>query len=68
MVTKHTDDDTVAIIKEESVLSRKDSLIKYLGGPLYIGIQRIIYYSELVDKVTKRITSWQSKILCNNLS
>ena len=44
MVTKHTDDDIVVIIKEENIFSRKDSPIKYLGCcPLYIRRQRIIY-------------------------
>ncbi|KAG5606071.1 hypothetical protein H5410_027563 [Solanum commersonii] len=37
--------------------------INYLGCPLYIGGQRIIYYSELVDKVVKKISGWHSRIL-----
>ncbi|XP_015158216.1 uncharacterized protein [Solanum tuberosum] len=43
--------------------SQKDSPITYLGCPLYIGRQRIIYYSQLVDKVAKRISGWQTRFL-----
>ena len=44
-------------------MSINHSPIIYLGCPLYIGGQRIIYYSDLVEKVIKRIAGWHSKIL-----
>ncbi|XP_049386507.1 uncharacterized protein LOC125850697 [Solanum stenotomum] len=39
------------------------SPITYLGCPLYIGGQRIIYYSDLVAKITRKIFGWQSRML-----
>ncbi|XP_055824355.1 uncharacterized protein LOC129892841 [Solanum dulcamara] len=37
--------------------------ITYLGCPLYIGRQRIIYYTGMVSKVISKIRGWQNKIL-----
>ncbi|XP_055800429.1 uncharacterized protein LOC129869869 [Solanum dulcamara] len=37
--------------------------ITYLGCPLYIGRQRIIYYTGMVSKVIRKIRGWQNKIL-----
>ncbi|WMV30092.1 hypothetical protein MTR67_023477, partial [Solanum verrucosum] len=51
------------MIKEEAGFRQKDNPINYLGCPLYIGGQRIIYYSHLVDKIAKRISGWQAKML-----
>ena len=41
----------------------KNIPITYLGCPLYIGGQRIINFSDMVEKGIKRISGWQSKIL-----
>lgn len=35
----------------------------YLGCPIYIGRQRIIFYSGLVAKMLARITGLQTKLL-----
>ncbi|KAG5570445.1 hypothetical protein H5410_060211 [Solanum commersonii] len=62
---------------EESILKQRtqlewfkegDANNKYFhalmrGCPLYIGRQRIIYYSYLVGKVTKKISGWHSRFL-----
>ncbi|KAG5631524.1 hypothetical protein H5410_003241 [Solanum commersonii] len=41
----------------------KEAPLTYLGCPLIVGRPRIIYFSELINKVVNRITGWQSKIL-----
>ncbi|KAK6786405.1 hypothetical protein RDI58_014930 [Solanum bulbocastanum] len=43
-------------IQEVTGFSKKDS-------PLYIGRQRIIYYSQLVEKIFKKICGWQARLL-----
>ncbi|KAG5631353.1 hypothetical protein H5410_003070 [Solanum commersonii] len=35
----------------------------YLGYPIYIGRQRILYFFDLINKVVGRITGWKAKIL-----
>ncbi|WMV46066.1 hypothetical protein MTR67_039451 [Solanum verrucosum] len=51
------------MLKEEAGFTQKDNPINYLGCPLYIGGQRNIYYSHLVDKIAKRISGWQATML-----
>jgi len=63
MIPVDSPQDITDIIKAETGFTQKDSPINYLGCPLYIGGQRIIYYSQLVDKVAKRISGWQSRLL-----
>ena len=63
MVSSNTSHDIIEEIRIATGFNRKNSPINYLGCPLYIGGQRIIYYSELVEKVIKRIAGWHSKIL-----
>ena len=63
MVTPKTSNGIIDNIKRITGFSMKNSPINYLGCPLYIGGQRIIYFSEVVDKVIKKISGWQSKIL-----
>lgn len=58
MITSNTPPDTMEMLHSVTGFSKKDSSISYLGCPLYIGRQRIIYYSELVDKVIKKINGW----------
>ena len=45
MVKTNTKEDVIDIIKEETCISTKHSPIIYLASPLYIGGQRIIYYT-----------------------
>ena len=59
----NTSQDLIEEIKRATGFSMKNIPINYLGCPLYIGGQRIIYYSEVVEKVIKRIAGWHSKIL-----
>ncbi|XP_015162434.1 uncharacterized protein [Solanum tuberosum] len=63
MVPANTPQDIIQQIKEGTGFTQKDSPISYLGCPLYIGRQRIIYYSQLVDKVIRRISGCQSRLL-----
>ncbi|KAK4706536.1 hypothetical protein R3W88_033903 [Solanum pinnatisectum] len=63
MVPSNTSQNIIDRIQEVTGFSRKDSPFTYLGCPLYIGRQRIIYYSQLVEKVSKKICGWQARIL-----
>ncbi|KAH0729968.1 hypothetical protein KY289_001156 [Solanum tuberosum] len=63
MVPSNSPNDIICMIKEITGFTQKNSPITYLGCPLYIGGKRIIYYSDLVAKVVKKISGWQSKIL-----
>ncbi|XP_049386364.1 uncharacterized protein LOC125850515 [Solanum stenotomum] len=63
MAPENTPVHIIQLIKEITGFIQKGSPITYLGCPLYIGRQRIIYYSDLVAKVMKKISGWQSKIL-----
>jgi len=50
---------TSDIIKKYTGFHQKEAPITYLGCPLFIGRPRIIYFSEMVNKVVNRITGWQ---------
>ncbi|WMV30199.1 hypothetical protein MTR67_023584 [Solanum verrucosum] len=63
MVPSNTPQDIINNIQQVTGFTQKDSPITYLGCPLYIGRQRIIYYSQLVEKVSKKICGWQARIL-----
>ncbi|KAG5576482.1 hypothetical protein H5410_056616 [Solanum commersonii] len=63
MVPVNTSQDIINNIQEVTGFSQKDSPITYLGCPLYIGRQRIIYYSQLVEKVSKKVCGWQARLL-----
>lgn len=63
MIPSNTPQQVVDTIKLVTGFNQQNSLITYLGCPLYIGGQRIIYYSTMVDKVVKKIRGWQSRIL-----
>lgn len=63
MVTANTSDDIIEDIKRTTGFCRKNNPINYLGCPLYIGGQRVIYYSEILEKMNKWIVGWHSKIL-----
>ncbi|KAH0709403.1 hypothetical protein KY284_010830 [Solanum tuberosum] len=63
MIPTNATMETIERINEITGFSQQDNPITYLGCPLYIGGQRIIYYSDLVAKVVKRISGWQSRIL-----
>ncbi|KAG5631350.1 hypothetical protein H5410_003067 [Solanum commersonii] len=63
MVPSNTSHDIINNIQEVTGFSQKDSPLTYLGCPLYIGRQRIIYYSQLVEKVSKKICGWQARML-----
>lgn len=62
MHSKDTDDD-VKMVKIIMGFIHKDRPISYLGYPLYIGCQRIIYPTEIEAKVIEQIKRWQTKML-----
>ncbi|KAK6789597.1 hypothetical protein RDI58_013397 [Solanum bulbocastanum] len=37
----------------------------YLGCPIFIGRPKIIYFSDLINKIINKITGWQSKMISN---
>ncbi|KAG5585843.1 hypothetical protein H5410_046277 [Solanum commersonii] len=49
------------IIKHD--LLDKDDPLTYLGCPLFVGRPRIIYFSDLINKVLCKITGWQTRLL-----
>ncbi|WMV30192.1 hypothetical protein MTR67_023577 [Solanum verrucosum] len=63
MVPDTTSQDIINTIQDCTNFSQKCSPITYLGCPLYIGRKRIIYYSHLVEKVSKKVCGWQARIL-----
>ena len=63
MVTAKTKQDIIETIKIETSFGMKNIPITYLGCTLYIGGQRNIYYSEVVEKIIQKISRWQTKIL-----
>ena len=46
-----------------STKERIKRITGYLGWPLFLGRPRIIYFSNLINKVLCRITGWQTKLL-----
>jgi len=50
---------TSDIIKKYTGFHQKEAPITYLGCLLFISRPRIIYFSEMVNKVVNRITGWQ---------
>lgn len=63
IVPPHVFKRSVDRVKSITGFLQKKAPFTYLGCPLYIGRQRIIYYSDMVSKVVSRISGWQSKIL-----
>ncbi|XP_049399717.1 uncharacterized protein LOC125863742 [Solanum stenotomum] len=50
-------------VRKYTGFHQKDAPLTYLGCPLFVGRPRIIYFSELINKVVNKITGWQSKLL-----
>ncbi|KAG5605800.1 hypothetical protein H5410_027292 [Solanum commersonii] len=50
-------------IKRITGFKQKEGPITYLGCPLFVGRPRIIYFSDLINKVLCRITGWHTKLL-----
>ncbi|KAK6789568.1 hypothetical protein RDI58_013368 [Solanum bulbocastanum] len=49
-------------IKKYTGFHQKHGPITYLGCSFFIGRPKLIYFSELINKIMNRITGWQSKI------
>ena len=63
MIPTKTPQDIIDRVKTITGFSYKESPITYLGCPLYIGVQKIIYFTGMVSKVISKIKGWQSKML-----
>ncbi|XP_055814558.1 uncharacterized protein LOC129884254 [Solanum dulcamara] len=63
MVPSNAFNSTVRRIKRVTGFKKMTSPITYLGCPLYIGRQKINYYSDLITKVVTKITGCQAKLL-----
>ncbi|KAK6803130.1 hypothetical protein RDI58_000914 [Solanum bulbocastanum] len=50
-------------IRKSTGFHQKQAPITYLGCPLFIGRPKLIYFSELINKIVNRVTGWQSRIL-----
>ncbi|XP_055826390.1 uncharacterized protein LOC129894767 [Solanum dulcamara] len=63
MIPLNTDPATNERVTSITGFKSTHGPITYLGCPLYIGRQRIIYFTSMVSKVISRIRGWQAKIL-----
>lgn len=63
MIPENTPSDIVDRVKNITDFRSTNGPVTYLGCPLYIGRQRIIYFTSMVDKIISWIKGWQIKIL-----
>ncbi|KAK4706459.1 hypothetical protein R3W88_033984 [Solanum pinnatisectum] len=63
MIHSSTFTSTRDRIKRITDYEPKEGVTTYLGCPLFAGRPRIIYFSDLINKVLHRIIGWQVKIL-----
>lgn len=63
LVPTDTTHEIVSRVSSITGFTQATSPLTYLGCPIYIGRQLVIYYSGLVAKVLARITGWQTKML-----
>ncbi|XP_055814560.1 uncharacterized protein LOC129884256 [Solanum dulcamara] len=63
MIPLNTDPATNERVTSITGFKSTHGPITYLGCPLYIGCQRIIYFTSMVSKVISKIRGWQAKIL-----
>ncbi|XP_055824261.1 uncharacterized protein LOC129892709 [Solanum dulcamara] len=63
MLPLNTNPDVIDRISRITGFKWTHGPITYLGCPLYIGRQRIIYYTSMVSKVLSKIKGWQTKVL-----
>ncbi|XP_059283770.1 uncharacterized protein LOC132037295 isoform X2 [Lycium ferocissimum] len=50
-------------IKEVTGYKHSEFPITYLGCPLYVGRQKIAFFSDMISKLVKKATGWQGKLL-----
>ncbi|XP_055830788.1 uncharacterized protein LOC129899799 [Solanum dulcamara] len=63
MLPLNTNPDVIERIGSITGFKCTHGPITYLGCPLYIGRQRIIYYTSMVSKVLSKIRGWSKKTL-----
>ncbi|KAG5580297.1 hypothetical protein H5410_050924 [Solanum commersonii] len=63
MVHNSAFNSTVDRIKRITGFKQREGPLTYLGCPLFVGRPRIIYFSDLINKVLCRITGWQTRLL-----
>ncbi|KAK6803132.1 hypothetical protein RDI58_000916 [Solanum bulbocastanum] len=54
---------TCVRVKRCTGFHQKEAPLMYLGCPIFIGRPKIIYFSDLTNKIVNKITGWQSKML-----
>lgn len=63
MVHPNAFNSTKERIKRLTAFRQKEGPLTYLSCPLFVGRPRIIYFSDLINKVLCKITCWQIKLL-----
>lgn len=51
------------MIKQITSFSHCHFPMQYLGCPIYICIKKMVYFNDMVAKVSKRMQGWQGKLL-----
>lgn len=56
-------ENTVRRIKRLTSFTQQESPMTYLGCPIYLGRQNIVFYSKLISNIVARIKGWHTKML-----
>lgn len=57
------DDPRINSIRDILDFNQSQFPMQYLGCPIYFGRKRIVYFNNMVAKVSKRLQRWQGKLL-----
>ncbi|XP_055821479.1 uncharacterized protein LOC129890016 [Solanum dulcamara] len=63
LIPTNTPDDIIDRVVSITGYKCTHGPMTYLGCPLYIGRQRVIYFTSIVAKVIAKIQGWQTKML-----
>ncbi|KAK6780085.1 hypothetical protein RDI58_022269 [Solanum bulbocastanum] len=50
-------------IRKYTGFYHKEALISYLRCPIFLGMPKIVHFSDIINKVVNRITGWQPRML-----
>lgn len=62
-MNKNEQEEEVASIEGIIGFKHKNLPIKYLGSPISAGRKKISIFTEMSERITNRLTSWQNKLL-----
>ena len=51
------------VIERVTKFRKQDFPIRYLGGPLFVGRAKEVYFSYLCQKILEKVLSWKSRLL-----